>query len=149
MKIFLASLALIIAATFVFEVHQLTKAVREPRVQVNTNYNELCWAYEHAYGLKIGFSVNDCSLLMIEHLPAKETRTFSRVLAWKVKKHREESAKKKVWEAEERAKLNEEYREEIKLKGKDDRKLVSKINEELELRRAEKSLREDFPDAFK
>jgi len=42
MKIFLASLALIIAVTFVFEVHQLTKAVREPSVQLNISVAEAC-----------------------------------------------------------------------------------------------------------
>lgn len=42
MKIFLASVALLIAGTLVFEIHQLTKAVR---VQVHLDFRYICRAY--------------------------------------------------------------------------------------------------------
>lgn len=45
MKTFLASLALIIFAAFVFEVHQLTKAVLGPKVQVRLNFDDVCGSY--------------------------------------------------------------------------------------------------------
>jgi len=72
MKIFLISLALIISAAFVFEVHQLTKAVREPKVQLNVKVRELCGA--RATGKPLSNPTRECVRLLAKIFPLGEAR---------------------------------------------------------------------------
>jgi len=69
MKIFLASVALIIAATFVFEVRQLTKAVREPSVQVRMSVTEACQAH---IAVNTGRRTRDCLQWIVGLSPIKQ-----------------------------------------------------------------------------